>query len=199
MADIAELRRLVEPVVTGMGFAPVRVALNGGAGAAVLQVMAEDPQTGQLTLDQCAEISRALSDALDEADPIDSEYRLEVSSPGIDRPLTRPADWDRWAGHEARVSVDEAIAGRKRFLGIVRGSAGPVARLEVAGLGELELPFDKLSGAKLVLTDALMKATRPLSTDDADDIVYDDAPADADDIIDGAPVVGADTTAEDRR
>lgn len=173
MADLKALRALVEPVVTGMGFAPVRVALNGGAGATVLQVMAEDPETGQLTLDQCADISRALSDALDAVDPIEAEYRLEVSSPGIDRPLTRPADWDRWAGHEARVSLDEAIGGRKRFLGVVRGAAGPVARLEVAGLGEIELPFDKVSGAKLVLTDALIAATRPLSTEGADSFVKD--------------------------
>ncbi len=173
MADAEALEALVGPVVTGLGFAPVRVQMNGGVAARVLQVMAEDPATGQLTLDQCAEISRALDPVLDAADPIEGEYRLEVSSPGIDRPLTRAADWQRWAGHEARVSVDPAIAGRKRFLGIIKGLADDVARLEIAGQGEVALPLAQISGAKLTLTDALIAATKPLSTEGADSYLKD--------------------------
>lgn len=173
MSDAKSLEALVGPVVTGLGFAPVRVQMNGGPSARVLQVMAEDPATGQLTLDQCAEISRALDPVLDEADPIEGEYRLEVSSPGIDRPLTRAADWERWTGHEARVSVDPAIQGRKRFLGVIKGLANDVAKLEIAGQGEVLLPLAQISGAKLTLTDALIAATKPLSTEGADAFLKD--------------------------
>ena len=135
-----------------------------------LQVMAEDPKTGQLTLDECATISRALSAMLDETDPIEDEYRLEVSSPGIDRPLTRAKDWTAWAGHEARVSLNEAVDGRKRFQGIVRGLDGANALLEVEG-AEVRLPLADIFSAKLTLTDALIKASKPLSSEGADDII----------------------------
>lgn len=173
MADGLALEALIEPVITGLGFVPVRVQMNGGATARVLQVMAEDPATGQLTLDQCAEISRVLDTVLDEADPIDGEYRLEVSSPGIDRPLTRPADWERWEGHEVRVSVEPAIAGRKRFLGTIKGLADGAAKLEIGGQGEVALPLASIASAKLTLTDALIAATKPLSTEGADSILKD--------------------------
>lgn len=172
MADRAALKAIVEPVVTAMGFALVRVALNG-VNADTLQVMAEDPATGQLTLDQCADISRALDPVLEEADPLPHEYRLEVSSPGIDRPLTRPQDWERWAGHRARVVVDPPIDGRKRFDGIVRGLADGAARLDIQGQGEIALPFAAITAAKLALTDQLIAATRPLSPEGADAIVKD--------------------------
>ena len=99
MADAAQIRAIVEPVVSGLGFALVRVAVLGGP---IVQIMAEDPETGQLTLDQCADISRAVDPVLEAADPIEEGYRLEVSSPGIDRPLTRAEDWAKWQGHEAR-------------------------------------------------------------------------------------------------
>lgn len=171
--DMAALKAIVEPVVTGLGFAPVRVQINGGAGVAVLQIMAEDPGTGQLTLDQCAAISHALDPVLDAADPIDGEYRLEVSSPGIDRPLTRPADWDRWAGHRARVTVEPPIDGRKRFDGIVRGLADGAGRLEISGQGEIALPFAYIAAAKLALTDELIAATKPLSAEGADAFLKD--------------------------
>lgn len=170
LADVARLTELIEPEVKRLGFELVRVSLQGSRNLS-LQIMAEDPKTGQLTLDQCAAISRAVSDVLDEADPIENEYRLEVSSPGIDRPLTRTRDWSDWAGHEAKVTLHEAIEGRKRFQGIVRGLDGDAARLDVSGLGEIALPLSNILTAKLTLTDELIKASRPLSTEGADDII----------------------------
>ena len=170
MADAAQLTQLVEPEVKRLGFELVRVSLQGSRSLS-LQIMAEDPKTGQLTLDQCAAISRAVSELLDETDPIDREYRLEVSSPGIDRPLTRPKDWADWTGHEAKVTLHEAIDGRKRFQGIVRGLDGDAAVLDVPGAGEVRLPLADIFSAKLTLTDELIKATRPLSTEGADDII----------------------------
>lgn len=170
MADPARLNELIEPEVTRLGFELVRVSLQGSRNLS-LQIMAEDPKTGQLTLDQCAAISRAVSQVLDEADPIDSEYRLEVSSPGIDRPLTRPKDWTDWAGHEAKVTLHEGVDGRKRFQGLVRGVKGNAAVLDVPGTGEVELPLSNILTAKLTLTDELIKASKPLSTEGADDII----------------------------
>lgn len=169
MADAAQLTRLIEPEVTRLGFDLVRVTLSGTRHLS-LQVMAEDPKTGQLTLDECATLSRALSAMLDEVDPIEDEYRLEVSSPGIDRPLTRTKDWTAWAGHEARVSLNEPVDGRKRFQGIVRGLDGESAVLEVEG-AEVKLPLSDIFSAKLTLTDALIKASKPLSSEGADDII----------------------------
>jgi ribosome maturation factor RimP len=111
---------------------------------------------------------------LDERDPIESEYRLEVSSPGIDRPLTRAADWERWAGHLARVEMEEGFDSgrgtRKRFQGMVRGADGDTAVLDAEGLGEVRLPLSDVRAAKLVLTDALIAATVPLSAEGADEI-----------------------------
>jgi len=170
LADAARLTELIEPEVKRLGFELVRVSLQGTRHLS-LQIMAEDPKTGQLTLDQCATTSRAVSAMLDEADPIDREYRLEVSSPGIDRPLTRPGDWTAWTGHEAKVTLHEGIEGRKRFQGVVRGLEGDAAKLEVPGAGEVSLPLSNILAAKLTLTDALIKATQPLSAEGADDII----------------------------
>lgn len=170
LAELNAIREIVEPVLTRLGFTPVRVALIAGP---TLQIMAEDPETGQLTLDQCAEISRALDPVLEEADPIEEGYRLEVSSPGIDRPLTRPHDWERWHGHRARAEVIEPLNTRKRFEGVILGLDGDAARLDVPGLGEVALPLGNLKSAKLVMTDALIAATKPLSTEGADSIVKD--------------------------
>ena len=169
MTDVAQLTKLIEPEVTRLGFDLVRVSLSGTKYVS-LQVMAEDPKTGQLTLDECATISRALSTMLDEVDPIEDEYRLEVSSPGIDRPLTRAKDWTDWAGHEAKVSLTDAIDGRKRFFGIVKGLEGDTALIEVDG-AEVRLPLTAIQSAKLTLTDALIKASKPLSSEGADDII----------------------------
>ena len=170
MADATQLTQLIEPEVKRLGFDLVRVSLQGTRNLS-LQIMAEDPKTGQLTLDQCAMISRSISNLLDEADPIESEYRLEVSSPGIDRPLTRSKDWTSWTGHEAKVTLHEGIDGRKRFQGIVRGLDGDAGVLDVPNLGEVRLPLSNILTAKLTLTDELIKASQPLSTEGADEII----------------------------
>ena len=171
MSDDARLAQLIEPVVTAAGFDLVRVSLLGQPNRGLsLQVMAEDRKTGQLTLEQCASISRSLSEMLDAEDPIDSEYRLEVSSPGIDRPLTRAKDWTGWVGHEAKVTLHAPQDGRKRFIGSIMGLEGDAARLDIPGQDAVLLPLAAMQSAKLTLTDALIKATRPLSTEGADDI-----------------------------
>src|SRR3546814_6881540 len=139
--------------------------------------MAERPDTRQLTIDDCADVSRRISDrldALEEAgeDPIDGAYRLEVSSPGIDRPLTRPADFADWAGHEAKIALKEKRDGRQRFNGELAGidpRGDVVMILDKEGV-QHHLPFDAIDTAKLVLTDKLIAATVPLSTEGADDM-----------------------------
>ncbi|MGQ5702237.1 ribosome maturation factor [Sandaracinobacteroides sp. A072] len=173
MTDIAELKRLIEPEVTAAGFELVRVALIEGP-TLTLQIMLEDPATGQMLVDDCARVSRRLSALLDEADPIPVEYVLEVSSPGIDRPLTRLKDYDRWAGHLARIELAEGIpmngADRKRFQGPLKGIDGTDILIVVDGIGEVRLPFSGIATAKLLLTDALIAATQPLSAEGADEI-----------------------------
>ena len=179
MADIPALTQLIEPEATALGFALVRVAMFGGKGDATLQVMAERPDTRQLTIDDCAELSRRISDRLDEldgtpADPIDHEYRLEVSSPGIDRPLTRRADYADWAGHEARLRLAEPLGGRKQLTGDLVGIEGELVTIDVRGAGPMTLPFAQIGDAKLLITDRLIAATRPLSIEGAEDIENED-------------------------
>lgn len=168
MTDTKALEALVEPIATAMGFDLVRVALMNGPGGLTLQVMAEDPATRQLTIDQCAALSRRVSDVLDETDPIPDEYNLEVSSPGIDRPLTRLRDFADWAGYVAKIQLAEPVEGRKRFQGHLLGLDNAMVRIAVEGLGETALPFAGIASAKLVLTDELIKATKPLSSEGAD-------------------------------
>ena len=170
MADIAALTKLIEPAAKAEGLELVRVKLMGGTSDPTLQVMAERPDTRQLTLDDCARLSRRLSDLLDEADPIDNAYRLEVSSPGIDRPLTRPGDFADWAGHEAKISLTEPQQGRKQFNGQLAGAEGQEVLVEVPNLGLVRLPFGAIHSAKLVMTDKLIEATAPLSAEGADSI-----------------------------
>ena len=170
MTDTNALLTLIEPVVTARGFELVRLAMQGSKQNPTLQLMAEDPATGQLTLEQCATLSRAVSVVLDEADPIESEYRLEVSSPGIDRPLTRAKDWTNWAGHQVRITLAAPIDGRRKFDGLVLGANDDAALVDVPGQGETALPFAAIEFAKLALTDQLIKATRPLSTEGADEL-----------------------------
>ncbi|MDT9600971.1 ribosome maturation protein RimP [Sphingosinicella rhizophila] len=181
MADIAALMQLIEPVAEAEGLALVRVKMLGGTSDPTLQVMAERPDTRQLTLEDCARLSRRLSDLLDERDPIDHAYRLEVSSPGIDRPLTRLKDFDDWSGHEARIVLAEKLDGRKIFNGDLIGTEGDHVRIAVDKAGEFSLPFDRIHSAKLVITDRLIAATAPLVADEADELLYD-ASEDADDI-----------------
>jgi ribosome maturation factor RimP len=170
MADVAQLTSLIEPAATAEGLALVRVKMIGGTSDPTLQVMAEDPATRQLTLEDCARLSRRLSDLLDEADPIEHAYRLEVSSPGIDRPLTRLSDYDDWKGHEARIVLAEKLDGRKVFNGDLRGTEGEAVLIEVPVQGAVALPFAAIQSAKLVMTDRLIQATAPISAEGADEI-----------------------------
>lgn len=169
MADIAELTALIEPEVKALGFALVRVKLFGSGEDHTLQIMAEDPQTKQLVIEDCAKISRRLSDLFDEIDPIEEAYRLEVSSPGIDRPLTRLHDFLEWSGHEAKISATEAVSGRKSFRGVLKGVEGEEILFTDAKSGDVAIPFVLVSDAKLILTDRLISATTPISFDGADE------------------------------
>jgi len=153
------LTALIEPVVADMGLALVRVQLKGGKGSQTLQVMAEDPATGQLVIEKCAELSRRLSDVLDEADPIEAEYALEVSSPGIDRPLTRHTDWVKWAGHDVRIKLREGA--RKNLHGKIGETTADAVVIEPPGGASVTVPLASIDGAKLVLTNRLINATRP--------------------------------------
>ena len=171
MANITGLERLIEPEVKRLGYELVRVMMIGGASDPTLQVMAERPDTRQLDISDCEKISRHLSDMLDLADPIDGSYRLEVSSPGIDRPLTRLKDFKDWAGHEARIKLREPHEGRKQFSCTIQGIEGDEI-LIITKEGEAHaLPFSEIASAKLVLTDKLIQATAPLSTEGADEIM----------------------------
>lgn len=167
----AKLNAIIAPVVADLGFDLVRIQLSGKPGDMTLQVMAEDPATGQLTLEECAAISRALDLPLEESDPIESEYALEVSSPGIDRPLTRRGDWDKWQGHEVRLKLDPPIDGRARAHGVITGLNGDMVTLEVKSVGAVLLPFAAIASAKLVLTPKLLKASKPLDASGADDVI----------------------------
>ncbi|CAM5316110.1 ribosome maturation protein RimP [Sphingobium scionense] len=169
MADIAVLTALIEPEVKALGFDLVRIKLFGSGDEYTLQIMAEDPKTKQLVIEDCAAISRRLSDVMDEVDPIEEAYRLEVSSPGIDRPLTRLRDFLEWAGHEAKISATEVVEGRKSFRGMLKGVEGEDILFTDAKVGDVAIPFALVSDAKLVLTDALISATMPLSSDGADE------------------------------
>ena len=171
MAEISALNDLIAPIVTDLGFDLVRVQMNGSKSAQTLQVMAEDRATGQLTLDQCATISRALSEMLDATDPIEHEYRLEVSSPGIDRPLTRAADYAKWIGHEVRLKLVPGEGGAKRMHGVIGALVGDGVTIVVPTTGAAIVPLASIEGAKLVLTNKLIAATRPLDSDGADEII----------------------------
>ena len=175
MTDVAALNALLEPEVENLGYRLVRVALIGGKSDPTLQVMAEKPSTRQLDLSDCEVISRKLSEKLDalEAegrDPIEGGYRLEVSSPGIDRPLTRRKDFEDWRGHDARISLAEKNAdGRREFRGTLLGIEEDDVLIDVKE-GPARLPFAKIHSAKLILTDKLIAATAPLSAEGAEEI-----------------------------
>ncbi|MEO6225152.1 MAG: ribosome maturation protein RimP [Sphingomicrobium sp.] len=178
MADVAGLERMIEPEVTDLGYELVRVCMIGGTSDPTLQIMAERSDTRQLGISDCERISRRLSEVLDLCDPIDGAYRLEVSSPGIDRPLTRPRDYADWTGHEARLTLRDPVDGRKQLSGTLGGIDGDkVAIVTRDGIGR-SLPFADIASAKLLLTDKLINATAPLSTDGADKIEVDPRPAD---------------------
>jgi ribosome maturation factor RimP len=180
LADTAALTEIVEPEARSLGFALVRVALFGtgpeSSGERTLQVMAERPDTRQLTIDDCAALSHRISDKLDalEAqgrDPIPGPYRLEVSSPGIDRPLTRLADFADWAGHEAKVQLANPVEGRKALNGTLEGVEDDSIVFDDRKTGRVRFTIDDVASAKLVLTDRLIAATRPLDMSGAEEEV----------------------------
>lgn len=152
----ADIAPIIEPSLEAMGYRLVRIAFLG-AKRATLQIMAERLDEAPMTVDDCTEISRSVSALLDVADPIASAYMLEVSSPGLDRPLTRIEDYDRFAGFEAKLELAQPLDGRKRFRGRLLGSADDQVRLR-AEVGEISLPFASVAKARLVITDDLLKS-----------------------------------------
>ena len=151
------LADIVQPVIEGLGFELVRIRLMGGA-TRILQIMADKPEGG-IEVDHCGDISTAVSAVLDVEDPIEENYVLEVSSPGIDRPLTRLKDFEMWKGWEARIETTELIDGRRRFKGTLGGVEGEEVLIEIEDGKEtvtIGLQFDWLSDAKLILTDELI-------------------------------------------
>lgn len=185
MADIARIIEVVEPEAKALGFDLVRVRyFKGGeigplsdAEEYTLQIMAERPETGQLVIEDCAALSHRVSDAIDALEEqgevlISDAYRLEVSSPGIDRPLTRAKDYAAWAGHEARVQLANPVDGNRTALhGDLMGIAGDAVTLDDKKSGPVTFPLADIQSAKLVLTDKLIAATRPLDATGADDIL----------------------------
>lgn len=186
MADIARLTELIEPEAHALGFELVRVAMlpsEAGDGGMALQIMAEDPATGQLVIDQCATLSRRVSDVMDAAEEagevlVEDAYHLEVSSPGIDRPLTRERDFANWAGHEVRIVMDKGYDGQRVNKGVLGGLEDGMILVAEVKAGDVRLPFADTHSAKLVLTDALIAATRPLDTSGADELIEAEEKAD---------------------
>lgn len=168
------LAEIVEPTIRAMGFELVRLRFMGGKRPR-LQIMADRPEgAGDIEVDDCAQISRAVSAQLDVEDPIEGEYNLEVSSPGIDRPLTRLKDFETYEGHEVKLQTAELISGRKNFKGTLRGVEDDAVLIEIAE-GVIGLPFDWLTDAKLVLTDALIaESLRAKKTDGFDPSAFDE-------------------------
>jgi ribosome maturation factor RimP len=160
----ARVAAIVEPVLAGIGYRLVRIRISGLDGCTV-QIMAERPD-GTMTIDDCEAVSRALSPVLDVADPIDRAYRLEVSSPGMDRPLVRRSDFERYAGHQIKVELAAPVDGRRRFRGALLGVETLDSQVEAARIrrdddaageaSEVLLPIEDMAEARLVLTDALI-------------------------------------------
>ncbi|THD60721.1 ribosome maturation factor RimP [Phenylobacterium sp.] len=157
-AEDQGLLELLDPVAEAAGYAIVRLRLMGGEHARRLQVMAERPEDGDMNVEDCARLSRAISEVMDAADPIAGEYTLEVSSPGVDRPLTRLADFATYEGHEARLELDRLAEGRKRFKGVLAGVEDEAVAIDLEGEEATALvPFAWITEAKLVLTDKLLE------------------------------------------
>jgi len=154
---LRKIEDIVSPTVVGMGYELVRVAMSKGG---TLQIMIEPADGRPMDVEDCATLSRALSAVLDVEDPIPSAYTLEVSSPGIDRPLTRAKDYVRWAGHIARVETTQPIEGRRRFKGTLLGLENGTVRIRLDDGTEADVPLSQISRAKLELTDALLDEHR---------------------------------------
>jgi ribosome maturation factor RimP len=153
------LLELLDPVAEAAGYAIVRLRMMGGSKAGrTLQVMAERPADGDMDIDDCTRLSRAISEVLDAADPVEGEYRLEVSSPGVDRPLTRLKDFEAYEGLEAKIELDRVVENRKRFKGVIAGVEGDDVLIDLEGETETaQIPFAWVSEAKLTLSDELLK------------------------------------------
>ncbi len=166
----ARIAHIVEPVAESHGYRLVRVRLSGHNGA-TLQIMAERPDGG-MTVEDCQTLSRDISPALDVEDPIDRSYHLEISSPGIDRPLVRRSDFVRWTGHEAKIVLDRSLDGRRRFRGRLAGLSDDQVGIEWDGrsdrpAGSANIPIADIAEARLVLTDALIAAAANNATEQA--------------------------------
>ena len=156
-AEDQRLLELLDPVAEAAGYEIVRLRLMGGDHVRRLQIMAERPD-GTMLVEDCTALSRAISEVLDAADPIRGEYVLEVSSPGIDRPLTRLADFETYRGDEVRLELDRLVENRRRFKGRLAGVEGDSVAIDLDGEDETALvPFAWISDAKLVITDELLK------------------------------------------
>lgn len=181
MIDIARITEVIEPEVKALGFDLVRVRIFGksevGDDEIALQIMAENPATGQLLLDDCAELSRRISDRVDALEEsgevlIEEAYRLEVSSPGIDRPLTRAKDYVNWSGHEAKINLVEPVEGNRKALhGDLAGLDGDMVLFDDRKSGRVSFPLANVQSARLILTDKLIAATRPIEIEGADEIL----------------------------
>jgi len=158
LVDTNNIAQMIEPSLAGMGYRLVRVVMTSGR-RATLQVMAERLDNLPITLDDCAQISRSVSALLDVADPVVGTYTLEISSPGIDRPLVRAEDYDRFSGFEAKIELATLLNGRRRFRGRLLGTSEGAVRL-LTEAGETRLPLDAVARAKLVLTDDLIAAAQ---------------------------------------
>ncbi|MEO1911877.1 MAG: ribosome maturation factor RimP [Paracoccus sp. (in: a-proteobacteria)] len=187
------LAEIITPVIEDLGFELVRVRLQGGK-TATLQIMADRPEGG-INVDDCAEISTAVSATLDVQDPIEENYHLEVSSPGIDRPLTRMKDFESFEGYEARLDLNQPIDGRKRFKGTLAGTEGTEVLINIEDQGAthtIGLDFDLLADAKLVLTDELIKEMlrqkkeAGVEIDNLDETAFDEIETDDNEGADGA-------------
>jgi ribosome maturation factor RimP len=184
----AEVAEIVEPVLEDLGFRLVRVKVQGGGAAdKIVQLMAERPD-GSITIDDCEIISKQVSPVLDVADPVSGAYRLEVSSPGIDRPLVRPSDFEDWSGHEVKIELTEPVGGRRKFKGMLEGFEDGEVRIEADtgehGIQHLGLPVHLISDAKLVLTDELVREALTRAKERHSNRPGDGAELDKDDLED---------------
>lgn len=184
MADMARITEIVAEEVASLGLDLVRVRYFKGGEIGdeehTLQIMAERPETGQLVIADCAELSHRISDRMDVLESagemlIEEAYRLEVSSPGIDRPLTRAKDFAAWTGHEARIELAELLGARKRFRGDLAGFDAETQTISIEDEGVVyAMPFALVANAKLILTDKLIAASRPLDASGADEDIVED-------------------------
>ena len=155
---LRRIEDIVSPTIVGMGYELVRVAMSKSGGT--LQIMVEPADGRPMDVEDCATLSRALSAVLDVEDPISSAYTLEVSSPGIDRPLTRPKDYERWTGHLAKIEIAQPIDGRRRFKGTLLGLSGDAVKIRLEDGQETQVPLAAVTRAKLEMTELLLDEHR---------------------------------------